>query len=244
MAEFFAYDYTGEAFKVFGTGHLIFVGIVFLIALFFIFGWKNPREQAKRTVRYTFIAILIIWEGGWHVWNLYWGQWTLQTMLPLHVCSIMVWLSIVLLLTKNYRIYEFAYFLGLGGALQPLLTPEAGAYGLPHFRAFQTLIVHGTLVLIPIYMTAVEGYRPTWNSFKRVAIGGNIYMAFVFVMNMLLDSNFMFLMHKPETASLMDVLGPWPWYLLSLEGIAFIMFLILYLPFIIKDARSKRLAAA
>jgi hypothetical integral membrane protein (TIGR02206 family) len=240
MAEFFARDYTGGAFEVFGTGHLIFVGIVFIIALFLIFGWKNPSEKAKRITRYIFVAILLVWEGGWHLWNAYWGQWTIQTMIPLHICSVMVWASIVMLLTRSYRIYEFAYFLGIGGALQPLLTPEAGIYGLPHFRAFQTLIVHGTLVLIPIYMTAVEGYRPTWASFKRVAIGGNIYMAFVFVMNKILDSNFMFLMRKPDTASLMDVLGPWPWYLISLEVVAFLVFLLLYLPFIVRDARAKR----
>ena len=244
MAEFFAYDYAGEPFEVFGTRHLIFVGIVFLISLFFIFGWKNPSEKAKRNMRYLLAAILLVWESGWHIWNAVGGRWTVQTMLPLHICSVMVWLSIVMLLTRNYRIYEFAYFLGLGGALQPLLTPEAGIYGLPHFRAFQTLVVQGTLVLVPIYMTAVEGYRPTWASFKRVAIGGNIYMAFVYVMNLLLDSNFMFLMRKPDTASLMDMLGPWPWYLISLEVVAFLVFLLLYLPFIIKDAREKRVTVA
>ena len=91
-------------------------------------------------------------------------------------------------------------------------------------------------------MTAIEGYRPTWASFKRVAIGANIYMVFVYLMNLLLDSNFMFLMRKPDTASLMDVLGPWPWYLLSLEAVAFLVFLLLYLPFIIKDARENRTA--
>ena len=131
MAEFFAYDYTGGPFLVFGSWHLIFVGIVFLIALFFIFGWNNPSEKAKKITRYLLAASLLFWEGGWHLWNAYWGHWTLQTMVPLHICSVMVWLSIVLLLTKNYRIYEFAYFLGIGGALQPLLTPEAGIYGLP-----------------------------------------------------------------------------------------------------------------
>jgi uncharacterized membrane protein YwaF len=47
-------------------------------------------------------------------------------------------------------------------------------------------------------------------------------------------------MEKPPTASLIDVLGPWPWYLLALEGIAFVIFFILYLPFAIKDWREKR----
>ena len=67
-------------FKYLAAGHLIFVGIVFLIALFFIFGWKNPSEKAKKITRYPLAASLLFWEGGWHLWNAYWGQWTLQTM--------------------------------------------------------------------------------------------------------------------------------------------------------------------
>ena len=33
-------------------------------------------------------------------------------------------------------------------------------------------------------------------------------------MNRLLGSNYMFTMHKPASASLLDILGPYPWYLL------------------------------
>lgn len=244
MIEFFDPNYTGSPFKLFGTGHLIFLAIDVAIILFLIFGWKNPSEKAKRNTRYILAAILVIWEGAWHVWNIVNGTWTVQELLPLHACSIMVWTSVVMLFTKNYTIYEFVYFLGMGGAMQAVLTPEAGIYGLPHFRALQTLVVHSTLVIVPIYMSAIEGYRPTGKSFLRVIIGINLYMVFVYIVNLLIGSNYMYLMHKPETASLLDVLGPWPWYILSLEVLGFAIFFLLYLPYFIKDLRAKKMETA
>jgi len=233
-------NYTGEPFQLFGPKHLLVVGLCAAVILWLFLGWKNPSEAGKRRMRYILAAILFIWEGAWHIWSVWTGTWTLQYNLPLHLCSIMVWLSILMLLTKNYRIYEFAYFIGIAGAMQAFLTPEAGKYGLWHFRAMQTVIVHGTLIVTPIYMSLKEGFRPTWKSMLRVVVGVNIYMVIVYFINLALGSNYLFIMHKPPSASLLDVLGPWPLYNLATEGIGLVLFLLLYLPWIIKDARDKR----
>ncbi|MFN2146361.1 MAG: TIGR02206 family membrane protein [Anaerolineales bacterium] len=233
-------NYTGEPFQLFGPKHLLVIGIYVAIILWLFLDWKNPSEEGKKRMRYFLATVLFIWEAGWHTWSIWAGTWSLQYNLPLHLCSIMVWASIIMLLTKNYRIYEFAYFIGIAGAMQAFLTPEAGIYGLWHFRAMQTLIVHGTLIVAPIYMTLKEGFRPTWKSMLRVIVGVNIYMVIVYFINLALGSNYLFIMHKPDTASLLDVLGPWPWYNLATEGIGLVIFLLLYSPWIIKDAREKR----
>ncbi len=189
-------------------------------------------------------AALIVNEAAWHIWNLATGQWTIQTMLPLHLCSVFVYLSAYMLIKRNYRIYEFAYFLGIGGAAQAILTPDLGLYAFPHFRYFQTFISHGLIVSAPIYMTLVEGFRPTWRSYGRVLLWSNAYMLFVGTVNALIGSNYMFIAHKPVTASLIDMLGPWPWYILSLEAIGFALFLLLYLPFAIRDLVVNRRTVA
>ena len=90
----------------------------------------------------------------------------------------------------------------------------------------------------------VVGFRPYWSSFKRVFIWTNIYMVLVTIINLLINSNYLYTLHKPDTASLMDVLGPWPWYLLSLEVVGLIVCFILYLPFLIGDQRKKRVTSA
>ncbi len=244
MGEYFARDYHGAPFQLFGTAHLIALTIVFLVVLLLVFNRRRFSARSRTMIRYALAALLVVNELAFHAWNIATGQWTIQTMLPFHLCSVLVWLSAAMLLTKSYAIYEYAYFLGIAGALQALLTPDAGIYGFPHFRAFQTFISHGSIILAALFMTLVEGYRPTWKSVRHVLVGMNVYMAVIFVLNQLIGSNYLFIAHKPATASLIDVLGPWPWYILALEAIGILLCLLLYLPYALKDRRSIRLASA
>lgn len=239
MGQYFVKDYTGAPFVLFGTPHLVALGLVVLVNVLVVVFRKRFDERLRNGVRYGLAALLVLNEIAWHQWNYFTGQWTLQTMLPLHLCSVLVWVGAFMLLTRNYAIYEFAYFLGIAGAVQALLTPDAGIYGFPHFRFIQTMLSHGMIVTASIYMTFVEGYRPHWSSVKRVAIWGNVYMLAIFILNQMIGSNYLFIAHKPETASLIDMLGPWPWYILSLEAIALVMCLLLYLPYAIRDRRAQ-----
>lgn len=80
------------------------------------------------------------------------------------IIAFLVWGSIYMLLARSYRFYEVFFFIGIAGGIQALITPNAGDYGLPHFRAIQTMASHALLVIAMVYMTAIEGFRPTWKS--------------------------------------------------------------------------------
>jgi hypothetical integral membrane protein (TIGR02206 family) len=235
MGQYFALEYTGASFQVFGPGHLIALGLIFIFCLSFLYIRNIWERKEKKRFRYILALILFFNEIAWHGWAAYWGVWTIQTMLPLHMCSVVVWLTMYMLLTNSYQLYEISYFLGIGGALQALLTPDITGYGFPHFRAFNSFLAHGLLVAVPVYMTLVEGYRPTWASFKRIFIWANIYMIFIFFLNLMIGSNFLFIAYKPNFPTLLDILAPWPWYIIELEAVAFLIFLLLYLPFLIRD---------
>ena len=244
MEKFFALVYDGPPFQLFSPAHLTAMALVALIGLSFVFARTLWDEKTKRTFRFVLAGWMFVWELSWHVWNLYWGTWTIQTMLPLHPCSVFVWLSMYMLITKNYPIYEVAYFLGIGGAMQALITPDAGIYDFPHYRVFQTFATHGAIVLAPLYLTVVEGFRPTLKSFKRVIVWTNIYMVFVFFVNLAIGSNYLFIAYKPPFPTILDMLASWPWYILELEVIGIAITSLLYLPFLIKDARTRPQPAA
>ncbi len=240
MEQFFTSDYTGAPFELFGPAHLAFLALV-VLAYVLLYIFRDRFSPRQRTFFRWFLAIwLVVNELAFHAWNIYYGLWSIQTHLPLHICSIMVFASAYMLFTRNYTIYEFSYFMGIGAAMQALLTPDAGIYGFPHFRFFQTMTAHSLIIFSALFMTWVEKLRPYPKSLLRVFIGMNIYMVVIFIFNQLIGSNYLFIAHKPETASLIDMLGPWPWYILSLEAIGIVLCLILYLPFFLKDPAAKR----
>lgn len=240
MGKYFDLVYSGEPFVLFGPAHLTALAIITLFCFSHLYFRKVWGEKEKKIARWVFAIAIVVTESSLHVWSLYWGIWNIQTMLPLHMCAVLIWLSAYMLVTKNYAIYEFVYFMGLGGAMQAVLTPaDAAAYNFPHFRIMQTFIAHGLLINIAIYMTVVEGFRPTLQSFKRVFIGTNLYMIPVFFLNLAIGSNYLFVAGKPDFPTLLDMLAPWPWYIFEIEAIAFAIFFLLYLPFLIKDWRQS-----
>jgi hypothetical integral membrane protein (TIGR02206 family) len=240
MANFFARDFPNDPFVMFGASHLVALGIILAVCIGIFIFRKRFSAKGRLAFRWFFAILLIVNELSWHLWNASVGTWTIQTMLPLHLCSVMVYASAFMLMYKTYTVYEFIYFMGIAAASQALLTPDLGLYGFPHFRFFQTFISHGSLMIVAIYMTAVEGFRPYPKSLLKVFLGLNIYMILVEGVNFLIGSNYLFVAHKPETPSLIDMLGPWPLYILSLEGIGILMCCILYTPFLIKDIRQQK----
>jgi hypothetical integral membrane protein (TIGR02206 family) len=245
MERYFDLVYDGPPFELFGPAHLFALAVITLCCFSFFYFRKVWGERERKIVRWVFAIAILVNETSLHVWSAYWGIWDIQTMLPLHMCTVTIWLSAYMLVSGNYAIYEMVYFLGLGGAMQAVLTPaDAAAYNFPHYRLMQTFIAHGLLINIAVYMTVVEGFRPTVNSFKRIFLWTNVYMVVIFFVNLAIGSNYLFVAAKPAFPTLLDMLAPWPWYILELEVIGFAVFFVLYIPFLLKDRRAKSRAAA
>ena len=238
MGDYITNDYKGAPFQFLGIPQIVALILLVLLNILLLRD-KKKDDQSRAKTRWTLAIILLVNELLYHVWHIYYESWNVQEHIPLHACSLLVWLSGFMLIKKNKYVYEFAYFMGIAGALQALMTPDIGIYGFPHYRFFQTFISHGLLVTGPIYMTIVEGFRPTWKSLLRVMVIMNIYMLIVLGINSIIGSNYLFVSRKPPGPSLLDALPEWPIYLLYIEGIGLVMFLLLYLPFLVKDIRGK-----
>ncbi len=80
-----------------------------------------------------------------------------------------------------------------------------------------------------LFATWGLGMRPTFKSLIRAFVAMNVVAAAIACVNLLLDSNYMYLCEAPVTASPFLFL-PWPWYILWLEVLVLVFFLALYLP--------------
>jgi hypothetical integral membrane protein (TIGR02206 family) len=131
---------------------------------------------------------------------------------------------------------ELTYFWGLTGTLQAVITPDLSV-GFPHLEFFQFLVGHVGIVVAAFFLVVGLRLVPRPGAVPRVFAITAAYTAFVGVFDWLTGSNYMFLAAPPQSASLLSVLGPWPWYLLSVTGVAIVLLLLLDAPF----RRGRRL---
>jgi hypothetical integral membrane protein (TIGR02206 family) len=239
--DYFAYDYRGTPFVLFGRAHLAVLAALFLFGIF-VLRFRGADAVTRRRVRIALALLMLVTELSWHAWSYATGTWTLQKLLPLHACSVLVWVTIYTLITRDQATYEFVYLLGVAAPMQALLTPDAGPFGLPHFRAFQTLGAHGFIIIAVLFLTLGERMRPRPGAVRRVVLGTLVYMAAVTGVNLAVGSNYMYTLGKPPTASLLDAFGPWPWYLGPMIGLGILACLLMYLPFWWADRRRARAA--
>ncbi|WP_373230000.1 TIGR02206 family membrane protein [Cohnella sp.] len=209
-------------FVIFSLAHGIGIAMaVLFIILIISFRRKLRNPAANRRMRFGMIAILAGCEISLQVWYAVTDNFGLHSF-PFQLCSIMMWLSAAVLLTRNRKLCDITFFLGIMGAMQALLTPNLDAT-FPEYRYFHFFIAHGAIIGASVFLTVVDGYRPQVTSVFK-AIGWLHILAIpAAIANTITGSNFMFLARKPATASLLDLLAPWPWYLLQLELVALIL---------------------
>ncbi|MGN7454649.1 YwaF family protein [Paenibacillus pasadenensis] len=232
-----------ERFVAYSPAHLISLGLIFA-AVLLLFAFRGPLARRRpASGRYALAGLLAACEILLNVWYVSNGVFRPEATLPLELCSISLYLSVIMLLLRSRLLFQIVYFTAIGGALQALATPVLG-YAFPHFRFLEFFAAHGLLLLAALYMVWVEGFRPTLRS-PFIAWGAvNAIAAVVFAVNRLTGANYMFLARKPPSSSLLDYLGPYPWYILSLEAVALLLFLLLYLPFARSGRRGREPARA
>ncbi|MGG4453544.1 TIGR02206 family membrane protein [Brevibacillus porteri] len=236
---YFSLFLTGEPFQLFSTSHVITLILVLcLVVLTYLFRKKLQAPTNRLTTRYVLAGVLLLSEVCYQLWHVYTESWTAAYTLPLQLCSVTLLLSAMMLMTRSYGLYEITFFAGIGGAMQALLTPEL-FYPFPHFRFVHFFIAHAGIVLACLYMTWIEGYRPTVRSIWKTMGFLNLLLFVALFVNHWTGGNYLFVSRKPDNPSLIDFLGPYPWYIVSLEGVALALFFLLYLPFIRKQPLAK-----
>lgn len=222
-------------FEIFDGAHLLSLGVLAVLGHAAIRLGQSGGENTRRRIKRSMSAVLLITFLEGHFWYAFHGEWALAERLPLHMCGAMVWVSIYGLWTDRPWTRPLMYYLGIAGAIQGVLQPDS-PYALPHVRFLATMASHATLVVAGLWVILVEGYTPSLRSTWRTFAGVHAYAAVVFVFNLLAGTNYLYIVEKPESASLIDIFPAWPWYLLILEGMLLVIVAGMYLPF----ARLRR----
>jgi hypothetical integral membrane protein (TIGR02206 family) len=169
------------------------------------------------------------------------GDWATAASLPLALCNAAAVVVAVACWWPKPLLVELAWFWGLAGTLQAVITPDL-TVPFPNLQFFEYTVGHVTIVVAAVFLVVGLRIEPRPGAPVRVFLITLAYALVVGFVDAVTDSDYMFLRAPPDSWSLLSLLGPWPWYLLSATGVAIVLLALLNLPFWL--ARRQRAARA
>jgi hypothetical integral membrane protein (TIGR02206 family) len=167
-------------------------------------------------------AILVAYVAE-YVANAVDGTWSVRRNLPLHLTDAVTLVAVAALWRPRPLLVEIVYFWALTASLQAVLTPDLGqafpsVFYLTYFATHVGVVVAACLLTFGLRMTPRPG--AVWRVYAITAA----FAGFVGVIDLITGANYMYLRHKPDRSSLLDVMGPWPWYILAGAGFGLAVF--------------------
>jgi hypothetical integral membrane protein (TIGR02206 family) len=218
-------------FVLFGTGHLFALGATAGAAVLLArIARTDPDGLAGRAVRLSLAALLLGGTATYLVAESVIGVLSVWDFAPLHLCDMAIFVAAWALITRQRAASELAYFWACAATVLAMITPDV-AFGFPDWRCVSFFGLHGAVVVAAVVLPLGLGLHPRRGAAWRALLLTNLYAGLVGLVNVAFGTNYLFLCEKPVSATLLDWLGPWPWYLVVCEAIAVALFLVLELPF-------------
>lgn len=218
----------------------LFIGLVAIV--FFYFIKDKISDKTKKAILYILAGLLVISEVtdkiyvyihlGWH-----------YDILSFHLCSISAIVGVYLVFfNQNRTLFGIWFFWSLQGALQALLAPTV-TVGTEYYKYWQFFSHHVLLVVLPITILYFKNWIPDFQDVKRSYLWLIITCIPIIIFNTITGTEYMFvsLSHdaRPSTGSILDLLGPFPYYILALFVLVFLLLYLTYLPIKIIYRKSK-----
>ena len=223
-----------DNFEHFGLSHwTALIATVVASLLMVRFMRSAVSDNTKRRVCIAFGSLLIFAVAmdppltfmrhgtGEYGWSIFWNS-----ALPFYLCDVVSIIAAIALFTRNPYLTEIAFLWGLAGTTQGLLTPTL-SYNWDTIEYYNFFLQHGGVPVAAVTLVWGLGITPMKGAFKRIIIWSWLYMAIVIGINCLIKQNYGFLNGKPGFSTMFDYMGPYPYYLLTLQAIAFTLYYIL-----------------
>jgi hypothetical integral membrane protein (TIGR02206 family) len=220
-------------FTAYGPSHWAVLGLFVIGAALLIWiGRRQTESQARLLGRVMGVLIVAVFIVAL-VYKLI--QPTMDTSVPLQLCDVAELTAAYALWSQRHWAFALTYYWGLVLSSQALITPdvgtaEEGAPDFPHHLFVTFFALHLLVVWAAIYLTWGRGMRPRWRDYRFAVIATLAWAAFTFTFNVIAGTNYGYLNRKPPTASLLDVLGPWPVYLLAEIALVLIVWALMTWP--------------
>jgi hypothetical integral membrane protein (TIGR02206 family) len=155
------------------------------------------------------------------------GEWTVEVNLPLHLTDAVTLVAVAALWRpESALLVEIVYFWALSATLQAVVTPDLGE-SFPDVLYFTYFVTHSGAVAAACLLVFGARRTPRPGAVRRVYALTAAFAALAALGTLLTGGNYMFLRRKPGHGSLLDLMGPWPVYILVAAALGLLMFLAL-----------------
>jgi hypothetical integral membrane protein (TIGR02206 family) len=200
---------------------------------------RRPGPWTDSAARALAVVILTA-EASWWIFLAFngRGRWSAASDLPLQLCDVVAFLAPAALWWRRPLLVELTYFWGLGGSVQALLTPDLKEH-FPSYPYLQFYLAHGGVVLAALFLVIGLRVAPRRGAVPRVFLITLAFALLAGLADLVAGSNYLYLRQRPLAGSLLDFLGPWPWYLAAGTILALLVLLALDAPFWAARGRQK-----
>lgn len=204
-----------EGFRAFSGQHFLMIVITAVGAVGAIVWGRSHRGTPQEVVaRRVFAALSLLVILAWQTYLLTPDVRSVGSSWPLGLSDIADYTAVFALWTRGRRSAAFTYYVGLTFTMMAVLFPVL-TDPFPNVRWFAFWIRHIDVVWAAVYLVWGLGMRPTWRLYRSTVVALFVWAAVTYTFNVTMDTNYGFLVSKPSTSSPLDLLGPWPWYVLG-----------------------------
>lgn len=214
--------------QLFGPVHVLIVLATALTAVILAVLCRQNRISGTK-IRILLGSVLAANELIW--WAYRYSQEGLQAAhnLPLQLCDLVVWTTVLACFRLTPAAAEFSYYVGLPAAAMSVLTPDLWS-PWPSYPAIYFFVGHAVVVIAVVVLVFGKVVTLRRGAVWRVFGFLLLYGFAVGVFNLFVDGNYMYLCQRPVTPSLLHLMGPWPIYIVTAAGFALSVFCLLWLP--------------
>lgn len=218
--------------------HVVTLGVIAVgIAALVTAARVHPGLWATVAGR-TLALVILINECGWWVWLAEQHTWSASYALPLQLCDVVAFVAAGALWFRHPLLVELTYFWGIAGTANGLISPDVQGH-YPGYLFLQYFIAHGAIVAAALFLVVGLRITPRRGAVPRVVALTLALAALDAGVNLATGGNYMYLRYPPGVANLLDLMGPWPWYIFAAAGLAVVIFFCLDLPFAIGRRRAR-----
>jgi len=223
-------------FTAYGPSHWGVLAVFVIGAVLLVWvGRRQSERQAQRLGRMLGAETAVIYAA---ILVYVLTPPTIESSVPLQLTDLATVVAAYALWSQKQWAYALTYYWGLVLSTQALISPALQSPDFPHYQFLAFCAIHLLVVWAAIYLTWGRGMRPNWRSFRLAVVVTLAWATVTFTFNRIAGSNYGFLNRKPSTASLLDVMGPWPWYIVIAATLVSIIWALMTWPW--ERMRSSR----